>query len=67
MKKRFVLVVLLWNQFALFSTLEVLLMLDWFVNVRLGYFSVKLVFLISLLNFQAEESFFKEFFVGAVN
>ena len=67
MKKRFVLVVLLWNQFALFSTLEVLLMLDWFVNVRLGYFSVKLVFLISLLNFQAEESFLKNFLLGAVN
>jgi len=61
MKKRFVLVVLLWNQFALFSTLEVPLMLDWLVNVRLGYFRI------SLLNFQAEESFFKEFFVGAVN
>jgi len=61
MKKRFVLVVLLWNQFALFSTLEVLLMLDWLVNFRLGYFRI------SLLNFQAEESFLKNFLLGAVN
>jgi len=39
-------------------------MLDWLVNFRLGCFNVKLVFLISLLNFQAEESFLKNFLLG---